>query len=82
MSLSSSSASPSIAGYGLKIPCVYHLYGTTPYIDKIELVDSLTLLHWPCLIAIMYVYLHLHALGSVDLAIFEEAVSWVWVSVI
>ena len=31
------------AGYGLEIPCVYHLYGPKPYIDKItELVDSLT----------------------------------------
>ena len=33
-------------------------------------VDSLILLHWPCLIAIMYVYLHLHVLGSVDVAHF------------
>lgn len=31
------------AGYGLEIPCVYHLYGPKPYIDKMtELVDSLT----------------------------------------
>ena len=32
------------AGYGLEIPCVYHLYGAKPYIDKMtELVDSLAL---------------------------------------
>ena len=31
------------AGYGLEIPCIYHLYGPKPYIDKMkELVDSLT----------------------------------------
>ena len=31
------------SGYGLEIPCIYHLYGTKPYIDKMkELVDSLT----------------------------------------
>ena len=31
------------AGYRLEIPCVYHLYGPKPYIDKMtELVDSLT----------------------------------------
>ena len=30
------------AGYGLEIPCVYHLYGRKPYVDKMkELVDSL-----------------------------------------
>ena len=30
------------AGYGLEIPCIYHLYGPKPYIDKMkELVDSL-----------------------------------------
>ena len=52
------------------IPCVYHLYGPTPYIDKMELVDSLTLFQWPCLIAIMHVYLHLRALGSVGMARF------------
>ena len=29
-------------GYGLEIPCIYHLYGPKPYIDKMEeLVDSL-----------------------------------------
>ena len=29
-------------GYGLEIPCIYHLYGPEPYIDKMkELVDSL-----------------------------------------
>ena len=28
-------------GYGLEIPCIYHLYGPKPYIDKMkELVDS------------------------------------------
>ena len=31
------------AGYGLEIPCEYHLYGPKPYIDKMKkLVDSLT----------------------------------------
>ena len=31
------------AGYGLEIPCIYHLYGPKPYIDKMkELVDSRT----------------------------------------
>ena len=31
------------AGYGLEIPCEYHLYGPKPYIDKMkELVDSLS----------------------------------------
>ena len=30
------------AGYGLEIPCVDHLYGRKPYVDKMkELVDSL-----------------------------------------
>ena len=30
------------AGYGLEIPCVYSLYGSKPYIDKLtELVASL-----------------------------------------
>ena len=30
------------AGYGLEIPCIYHLYGPKAYIDKLkELVDSL-----------------------------------------
>ena len=30
------------AGYGLEIPCIYHLYRPKPYIDKMkELVDSL-----------------------------------------
>ena len=30
------------AGYGLEIPCIYHLYRLKPYIDKMkELVDSL-----------------------------------------
>ena len=30
------------AGYGLEIPCIYHLYGPKPYIDKMkELVNSL-----------------------------------------
>ena len=30
------------AGYGLEIPCIYHLYGPKAYIDKFkELVDSL-----------------------------------------
>ena len=29
--------------YGLEIPCIHHLYGPKPYIDKMkELVDSLT----------------------------------------
>ena len=28
---------------------IMHLYGPTPYIDKMELVDSLTLFQWPCL---------------------------------
>ena len=31
------------AGYGLEIPCIYHLYGPKPYIDKMkELVDAFT----------------------------------------
>ena len=30
------------AGYGLEVPCVYHLYGPTVYVDKMkELVKSL-----------------------------------------
>ena len=30
------------AGYGLKIPCVYRLYGPKVYIDRMkELIDSL-----------------------------------------
>ena len=29
--------------YGLEIPCEYHLYGPKPYIDKMKLVDSLTM---------------------------------------
>ena len=31
-----------VAGYGLEIPCIYHLYGPKPYVDKMkELMDSL-----------------------------------------
>ena len=50
---------------------MYHFYGPAPYIDKMELVDSLTLFQWPCLIAIMYVYLHQRVqLGGVGVAHF------------
>ena len=28
------------AGYGLEVPCVYHLYGPNIYVDKMELVES------------------------------------------
>ena len=30
------------AGYGLEIPCVYRIYGTKAYVDKIkEITDSM-----------------------------------------
>ena len=30
------------AGYGLEVPCMYHFYGSKPYIDRLQrLMDSI-----------------------------------------
>ena len=36
------------AGYGLEIPCIYHLYGPKPYIDKNEGIGELLNSIWTC----------------------------------